>query len=81
MSQAKVDRYKEQKKNRKQIMKREKIENTIRKCVVVAVAIVLVGWIGYSAYGSYTSNQPKQTAEVDYTALSDLWTNLENLAE
>ncbi len=81
MSQAKVDRYKEQKKNRKQIMKREKMENTIRKCVVVAVAIVLIGWIGYSAYGSYTSNQPKQTAEVDYTALSDLWTNLENLAE
>lgn len=81
MSQAKVDRYKEQKKNRKQIMKREKIESTIRKCVVIAVAIVLVGWIGYSAYGSYTSNQPKQTAEVDYTALNDLWTNLESLAE
>lgn len=34
MSQAKVDRYKDEKKNRKKNMKKEKVQNIIRRCAV-----------------------------------------------
>ena len=50
MSQEKVDRYKKEKANRKQIMRKEKMANLLRKCVVGIVGLILVGWIGYSAY-------------------------------
>ena len=42
MSQAKVDRYKEEKANRKKIMRKEKIANRLRKCAVAVVAAALV---------------------------------------
>lgn len=76
MSQEKVDRYKQEKANRKKIMRKEKIANFARKCVVGLVGLVLVGWIGYSAYGTYKANKPKESVEVDYTAVTDLYTNL-----
>ena len=44
MSQAKVDRYKDEKKNRKKNMKKEKVQNIIRRCVVCVVAVALIGW-------------------------------------
>lgn len=49
MSQEKVARYKEEKANRKTMMKKEKRKHFFRKCVVGVVAIGLIGWIGYSA--------------------------------
>ena len=53
MSQEKVSRYKEEKANRKAMMKKEKRKHFFRKCVVGIVALGLVGWIGYSAYSMY----------------------------
>ena len=53
MSQAKVDRYKEEKANRKKVMRKEKVANRLRKCAVAVVAAALVVWIGYSAYNMY----------------------------
>ena len=53
MSQAKVDRYKEEKANRKKVMRKEKIANRLCKCAVAVVAAALVVWIGYSAYNMY----------------------------
>ena len=50
MSQEKVDRYKQEKANRKKNMKKEKAQNTLRKCVVVVVGVVLIGWIGCHVY-------------------------------
>lgn len=70
MSQKKVDQYKEQKANRKQIMKKQKRSRIIRETLLVLVAVGLVGWIGYSAYSSYESAQPRQMAEVDYEPIS-----------
>ena len=81
MSQAKVDKYKQEKANRKEIMRKEKIANTVRKCIVGVVALVLVGWVGYSAYGTYEANHPKTEVEIDYSALNNLSTNLESVAE
>lgn len=68
MSQEKVARYKEEKANRKTIMKKEKRKHFFRKCVVSVAAAALVVWIGYSAYHMYENSRPRQMAEVDYTA-------------
>ena len=66
MSQAKVDRYKEEKANRKKVMRKEKIANRLCKC---AVAAALVVWIGYSAYNMYESSRPVKEAEVNYQSV------------
>ena len=71
MSQAKVDRYKEEKKNRKEIIRKEKSKQLARRAVVSLLGLALVGWLGYSAYNMYETNKPKDTAEVDYTAVTD----------
>ena len=43
MSQEKVDRYKQEKVNRKQIMRKQKLMNNMRKGVLVVVALALNG--------------------------------------
>ena len=40
MSQAKVDRYKKEKANRKKNMKKEKIQNVLRKCAVFVLSLI-----------------------------------------
>ncbi len=64
MSQEKVDRYKEQKANRKKIMAREKREKFLVKLCASLVALALVGWLGYSVYDRV--NQP-DTSDVAIT--------------
>ncbi len=81
MSQEKVDRYKKEKANRKQIMRREKMANLLRKCVVGIVGLILVGWIGYSAYGTYESSKPKEEVQIDYTAVNELQERLATVQE
>ena len=63
MSQEKVDRYKKEKANRKQTMKKQKMANALRKCVVAAAGLLLVVWIGYSAYDVYDSNKEAEKEE------------------
>ena len=50
MSQEKVDRYKQEKANRKQLMRKQRMMGIIRKGVLTIAALALVGWLGYSAY-------------------------------
>ncbi|MCI8583853.1 MAG: hypothetical protein HFH13_12090 [Dorea sp.] len=76
MSQEKVDRYKQEKANRKQNMKKEKAKQAIRRCVVGVLGLALIGWLGYSAYNVYDSSRPKQTAQVDYTAITEYQSSL-----
>ena len=71
MSQEKVEKYKEEKKNRKAIMKKAKIHATIRTSIAVVVLVAIVGWIGYSAVDYYYRTLPRAVAEVDYTSLSE----------
>lgn len=75
MSQEKVERYKKEKANRKQAMKKQRIMNVMRKCVL---SLALVGWLGYSAYDTYTANQEREVVAVNYDALN---TYLGGLAE
>lgn len=69
MSQEKVDRYKQEKANRKQIMRKEKIANVVRKCIVAVIGVGLIGWIGYSAYDMYDSGKPVKEVQIDYQSI------------
>lgn len=55
MSQEKVERYKKEKANRKELMKKEKRKAMLTKIACSIVALALVGWIGFSVYDSVTS--------------------------
>lgn len=70
MSQAKVDRYKEQKANRQKIMAKEKREKMLWKVGGCVVAVLLVGWIGFSAYKTFYV-PPRVSYEVDASAMDE----------
>lgn len=72
MSQAKVDKYKEEKKNRKNLMRKEKIQRYLRRGAACIVVIALVVMAGFSVYNIYESKQPKQKVTVDYSAIASL---------
>ena len=80
MSQEKVDKYKQEKANRKQIMQKEKRLKVVRKCLYSVIGIALIGWLGYSAYDNYQANQPREVVEVDYSAFENYLNEL-NSAE
>ena len=71
MSQEKVDRYKQEKANRKKIMRKQKVMNFLRKGVLTLVALALVGWLGYSAYDIYESGKERVVTEVNYDAVTN----------
>ena len=81
MSQKKVDKYKKEKNNREKLKKRERRILNLEKVVVTLVCIVIVGWIGYSAYDLMTREDPDAeqevvTTEMDVTAISDYMNSL-----
>ncbi|WP_296116617.1 hypothetical protein [uncultured Eubacterium sp.] len=71
MSQAKVDRYKEEKKNRKQTIKKEKRNRVLARTVGVVIAAAIVCWIGFSGYSYYQAKKPTTKTEISMTALND----------
>ena len=81
MSQAKVDRYKAAKANRKEIMRKEKMKKMLHRCVTAVVCAAVVGWFGYSVYGTYEANKPKESVEIDYSAINDFTSSLTETAE
>ena len=72
MSQAKVDRYKDEQKNSKKNMKKEKVQNIIRRCAVCVIAVALIGCAGYSVHNIYESKKPTEKVTVDYSAMTTL---------
>ena len=76
MSQAKVDRYKEEKKNRKQTMKKEKRNRVLARTVGVIIAAAIVCWIGFSGYSYYQEKKPTTKTEISMTALNDYLSSL-----
>lgn len=78
MSQEKVDKYKKEKANRAKLQKRALF---FEKLAIGAVCLVALGWIGYSAYGVVTREDPDAeqevvTTEMDVTAITDYLTGL-----
>lgn len=76
MSREKVDRYKQEKANRKQIMRKQRMMNFVRKGVLALVALALIGWLGYSAYDMYESGKERVVAEVNYDSVTDYLNSL-----
>lgn len=77
MSQAKVDRYKQEKANRKKIMARNKAKRIAGIICGWVILLAIVGWAGYSGYNWYESTRPSETI---YCDTSDLDTYLEGLS-
>lgn len=81
MSQEKVDRYKEQKRNRKAIQAKKRRDALIAKCCCGAVVLALAAWLGYSAVDSYQEKQNGRPVTADITALDDYVASLTAEAE
>lgn len=76
MSQKKVEKYKEYKKNKDQILKREKRIRRIEFAVIILICCVFVGWFGFSIYDSAVKSSknsavPAEVVEIDMNAYSD----------
>ncbi len=68
MSQEKVDRYKEQKRNRKAIQAKKKREVFFTKLCAGLIAIALVVWLGYSVMYKCDQKQNSGDVTADITA-------------
>ena len=77
MSQAKVDRYKEEKANRKKIMVQEKRKHMLAVACGWAIAIALISWAGYSTYNIYENSKPMQTIYANLDALNNYINSLD----
>lgn len=78
MSQAKVDYNKEQKYNRKKLVKKQKVQRVVGTIAATVVAVALIGWVGFSMYNK---QQEEKAAEItkltlDSSALSDYTSSL-----
>lgn len=71
MSQEKVERYKKEKANRRQILKKEKAKAMTARIIGAAICIALIGWIGYSGYNKWESSKPAKTTEITMESLSE----------
>lgn len=71
MSQEKVTRYKEEKANRKQLMKKAKRKAVLRNIITCVVVVAALGWVGGSAALEIIEAQPRAAVTVDYTELND----------
>ena len=78
MSQEKVQRYKEEKANRKAIMRKQKIARIVRNSVAGVVVVAVLGWVGYSGVVTYLENIPREEVTMDYAAISDYEVALES---
>jgi hypothetical protein len=69
MSQEKVAKYKEEKANRKEIMKKAKQKKVMHNAITAVICVAVIGWLGYSAVDYWQENKPRQEVEVDYSAI------------
>jgi hypothetical protein len=77
MSQAKVDKYKHEKANRRKTMARAKKERIAGRICAVVILLGIVGWAGYSGYQSYEDSRPSETYYTDVSALTDYLNGLD----
>lgn len=75
MSQAKVDQYKEAKKNRKEIAKKQKRKSLAIKAGAFVILAAIVVWIGYSAVLT-VQNAEGPAVTVDTTAITEYMNGL-----
>ena len=73
MSQKKVDKYKNGKFARSSAMKKDRAECVLEMAAWILIAVLFVGWIGYSAYTKIEAKQNsiKVDTVMDTSALTD----------
>lgn len=76
MSQEKVNQYKENKKNRKEIAKKAKRKSVVTKICLGLVGAAIVVWLGYSAVVTI-KNAEGPAVTVDTSAISEYVEGLE----
>ena len=72
MSQKKVDKYKNNKYSRNSALKKERAEFVLEMAAWILIAVLLVGWIGYSAYAKIQAKEAsvKVDSVMDTSALT-----------
>lgn len=83
MSQKKVDAYKEEKKNRQQIMKKEKMARRLEAILAALICVALIGWFSYAVIMHARSSAPVETVTttLDMGAVDEYVTGLDGLSE
>lgn len=87
MSQQKVDRYKEEKANRQELMKKAKRRLRLEIIALVAVLALLVGWFSAAVVHQVKSNAAKNVVSTEISTaaiegyLSDLSAQMNDTAE
>ena len=76
MSQAKVNKYKEEKANRKQTLKKQKRNRILGRIAGAVICLAIVGWIGYSAYDHQAKKAAATQTAADLTAVQDYLSGL-----
>lgn len=71
MSQAKVDKYKQEKANRKETLAKEKRQKMMMKICASAVLVVLGAWIGISTADFIYESRPQETVYVQTSAIDE----------
>lgn len=67
MSQEKVNKYKEEKLNRKKIIAKQKRNAAIRNSILSLVIVGFVAFVGYSVYKDYIYEEPTETEVATYS--------------
>lgn len=76
MSQAKVNKYKEEKANRKQILKKQKRNRILARIAAAVICLAIVGWIGYSVYDRQAKKDAAAQTAADLSAVQDYLSGL-----
>ena len=80
MSQEKVDSRKEQKHNRKKILKKQKMEHILLAVGGIVVAVAIVVWAGFSAHTKYEEKKAETPTyySVDTSDLTEYLSSLQD---
>ena len=65
MSQKKVDAYKDYKKNRKEILKKEKRKRKLEIGIAALICAAFVAWFGFSVYQKATAKPAETNTKAD----------------
>ena len=76
MSQQKVDKYKQEKAHRSEIIKKQKRSVRIEILVAVLVAVGLVGWFGWSYHARAEKTKPPVDYPINSSAIDDYLSDL-----
>ena len=81
MSQAKVEHYKEQKRNRQKIMKKEKTTRRLEITLIVVVLAALFVWFGFQVNKNMHANDPIPVKQLDLIRAREYMDELRSLID